>query len=90
MVRNAERRRPIKPDQIKFKDVNLKCPECYRWHRVSNVVLFAAFTEQIKVEDPCRCQKYTFTIDSSMPLPDQDSFDKINEEKNRWSNEVSL
>ncbi len=57
---------------------------------MSPTVLFAAYIDQVKVEDPCRCLKHDFTIHPSMPLPDQESFDKIDREKKPWSDEVSI
>lgn len=57
---------------------------------MSNVVLFAVFTEQVKVEDPCVCAEHSFTIHPSMPLSDQESFDKIDAEKKPWNEEVSI
>ena len=67
-----------------------KCPECDGWHSVSPTVLFAVYRDQAKVEDPCRCQRYAFTVHPSMPLPDPESFDKINQEKKPWHDEVSI
>ena len=83
-------RATIKPGEIAFKPVILKCPECGRWHSVSPTVLLSVYRDQVKVEDPCRCLNHTFTIHPSMPLPNPESFDKINDEKKPWHDEVNI